>query len=340
MQVGQLRPVGKTGLSLTAMGFGCASLGGLYAPVRASDAIATLQAAWDSGMRYFDVAPMYGQTRSEHLLGQFLRDDETADRVVSTKVGRLFANGRPGKVLPPAPPKNPLDPGWHNGLPFEELFDYSYDGIMRSFDDSQQRMGTDRLDFLFVHDIGTVTHGAANSGHWQDLTSGGFRALTALRDAGLIAGFGLGVNEWEVIDAAMDEVQLDCCLLAGRHSLLEQDAVGLLDRALAQGTAIVVGGVFNSGILATGAGGNFKFNYKDASPEIVARTQQLAGICAAFGVPLGAAAVQFPFRHPAVVSVLVGAKHPDRLRQSVAWFEADIPAALWDALRGQGVLTA
>ena len=341
MHVAEQRPVGKTGLSVTVLGMGCASLGGLYAPVSAADAMATLRAGWDSGIRYFDVAPMYGQTRSEHLLGQFLRDEVERDgAVVSTKVGRLFTNARPGRILPPEAPKNPLDPGWHNGLPFREVFDYSYDGIMRSFEDSQQRMGTDRLDLLFVHDIGAVTHGDRNAGHWRALTSGGFRALEELREAGLIAGFGLGVNEWEVIAAAMDEVHLDCCLLAGRHSLLEQAAVPLLDRAHRQGTAIVIGGVFNSGILAAGAGGNVKFNYMDAPADIVRRTEALARSCAEFGVPLGAAAIQFPLSHPAVVSILVGAKHPDRLRQSIAWFETEIPDGLWTTLRDKGLLAA
>ncbi|WCJ66029.1 MULTISPECIES: aldo/keto reductase [Agrobacterium] len=339
MRAGDKRRLGTTNLSVTALSMGCASLGGLYTPVSAADALATLQAAWDSCIRYFDVAPMYGLTRAEHLLGQFLREEpQCHEAVVSTKVGRLFSNDRPGHRLPPEPPKNPLDPGWQNGLPFRETFDYSYDGIMRSFDDSQQRMGTNRLDILFIHDIGVLTHGERNAALWRQLTSGGFRALSELREAGLIAGFGLGVNEAEAIAAAMDEVHLDCCLLAGRHSLLEQDAVPLLDRAHRQGTAIVIGGVFNSGILATGTASNAKFNYKDAPAEIVRRTEELARVCAAFDVPLGAAAVQFPLFHPAVASVLVGAKHPDKLLQSVGWFEAGIPEELWQALQEKDLL--
>lgn len=263
-----------------------------------------------------------------------------SDAVVSTKVGRLFYNARPGRLLPPLPPKNPLDPGWENGLPFQEVFDYTYDGIMRSFDDSQQRMGRDKFGFLFVHDIGVLTHGEANPEHWKNLTSGGFKALTELREAGLIAGFGLGVNEHEVISDALDEVHLDCCLLAGRHSLLEQNAVPLMDRAHKAGTSIIIGGVFNSGILATGTSGDIKFNYKDAPQEIVEKTQALEKVCDDFGVDLGAAAIQFPYFHPSVASVLVGAKHPDRMRQSVSWFEQDIPAELWDTLRNKGLLNA
>lgn len=339
MKVSEKRQVAQTGVEVTVIGMGCVSLGGLYAPVSAADAIATLQAAWDAGIRYFDVAPLYGVTRSEHLLGQFIRDGipEAVPRpIISTKVGRLYANLRPGRELPPEPPRVPVD-GFRNALPFREGFDYSYDGIMRSFDDSQQRMGTRRLDLLFVHDIGVMSHGKGNGEHWRALTSGGgFKALTELRSAGLIAGFGLGVNEWEVIDAAMKETYLDCCLLAGRYTLLEQTAAAFLDRARAAGTAIVIGGVFNSGILAAANGGNLKFNYQDATPEIAERTGKLAAICAAFDVPLGAAAIQFPLLNPAVTSVLIGAKHPSHVRQNVEWFESEVPGQLWSSLRDEG----
>ncbi|MBC2884387.1 aldo/keto reductase [Ochrobactrum sp. CM-21-5] len=333
------RLLGHTGLSVTALGLGTAPLGGLYEPVSRADAEGLLEAGWESGIRYFDTAPMYGNGRSEHFLGDMLREkDETF--IISTKVGRLMTTQRTGRKLPPAPPKNPLDPGWWNGLDFRELFDYSYDGIMRSFDDSQQRLGSPDIDLLYVHDIGRVTHTDLHDHHWGALTKGGgFRALTELRDAGDIAGFGLGVNEWQAIRDALEEADLDCSLLAGRYSLLDQDAEKeFLPLVQKRGMALVVAGVFNSGILASPKGGQQKYDYADAPAEIIARTNRLHGICDQFSVPLAAAAVQFPMMHPAVSSILVGARTPGQIRTNVGWFERPIPDELWQTLRDEGLI--
>jgi D-threo-aldose 1-dehydrogenase len=326
------RPVSDTGLTVTALGLGTAPLGGLYADVPRAQALATLERAWDLGIRYFDTAPMYGLTRSEHLTGHVLR--ERADYVLSTKVGRLMTTERAGRRLPPEPPKNPLDPGFHNALPFREVFDYSYDAVMRSYDDSQQRMGLARIDMLFVHDIGPVTHGEAHAHHWQALTrGGGFRALQELKAAGDIKGFGLGVNEWQVIRDALEETDLDCCMLAGRYSLLDRDAEeSFLPLAQARGVALALGGVYNSGILAAPPGGRQKFNYADAPAEVLARVAALRGVCADHGVALPAAAIRFPMRHPAVTCVVIGAKTPEQLQQNADWFAADLPEALWPDL--------
>lgn len=340
MKANERRTISRASLDVTALGMGCASLGGLYAPVSIGDAVDTLQAAWDCGIRYFDAAPMYGLGRAEHIMGHFLREVAPPGEVAvtSTKVGRLMANARPGRPLPPAAPKNPLDAGWANGLPFHEVFDYSYEGIMRGFDDSQQRTGSDQLDLLYVHDIGSVTHGERQALHWQALTqSGGFRALADLRAAGLIKGFGLGVNEAQIVLDALNETDLDCTLLAGRHTLLEQNADALLEKAIERNMAIVIGGVFNSGILAAGRDGNRKFNYTDVPDDIAARVDALDDVCRQFDVPLAAAAIQYPFRNPAVTSVLIGAKHPSRVRQNVGWFEQDIPEELWSALQSRGL---
>ncbi len=333
------RKVGRTDLNMTRLGMGCASLGGLFAPVDAPTCLATLQAAWDCGIRYFDAAPMYGLGRAEHMLGYFLREQIGArPSIVSTKVGRLMARDRPGRELPPEADKNPLDPGWWNGLPLREVFDYSYDGLMRSFDDSLQRMGRAGVDILYVHDIGKLTHAELAEHHWSALTKGGgFRALSDLRDAGIIKGFGLGVNEAEVVMAAMDEAELDCTLLAGRHTLLDQSADALLERAARENMAIVIGGVFNSGILASAAGGNLKFDYQDAPEAIVRKVGELRAVCDEFDVPLAAAAIQYPFRHEAVTSVLIGAKHPDRVKQNVDWFEMALPEELWQTLAAHGL---
>ena len=324
------RKVSDTGLEVTALGLGTAPLGGLYADVPAAQAVEVLDTAWDLGLRYFDTAPMYGLTRCEHLLGQVLRE-KTGPRVISTKVGRLMLTERAGRKLPPAPPKNPLDPGFHNALPFVEVFDYSYDAIMRSYDDSQQRLGTDRLDLLYVHDIGRVTHGDLHDHHWAALTTGGgFRALQELKAAGNIGGFGLGVNEWEVIRDALEETDLDCCMLAGRYSLLDRDAAEtFLPLAERRGVALALGGVYNSGILAAPAGGRRKFNYADADPAVIARVEALRGVCDDHGVALAAAAIRFPMRHPAVTCVVIGAKTGAQVRQNVEWFDTDLPEALW-----------
>jgi D-threo-aldose 1-dehydrogenase len=330
MQITERRRLTRSGLGVTALGLGCAAFGGLYRPAPAKDARAALHAAWDRGIRYFDAAPMYGLGRAEHLLGDFLREDvaDPTEVVVSTKAGRLMVSPRPGREAIAAP-KNPFDSGWSNGLNFTEVFDYSHDGILRSFDDSQQRMGRPEIDIIFLHDIGRVTHGDRNDGYWRQLTSGGFRALEDLRAAGVIKGFGLGVNEGAVIEAALNEADLDCCLLAGRYSLLDRQGADLLDKAQKRGVAIVAGGVFNSGILA---GGDAKFDYADAAPDVVAKVERLRAVCAGHGVPLGAAAIQFPLRHPGVTTVVVGARTAVNVNSSADWFETPIPEGVWTDL--------
>ncbi|KTQ97503.1 pyridoxal 4-dehydrogenase [Aureimonas ureilytica] len=341
MKASTKRPLKRAGIELTALGMGSAPLGGLYAPVPLSDARAALQAAWDAGIRHFDTAPMYGLGRSEHLTGELLREEEPSSFAISTKVGRLMSFERPGRQLPPEPPKNEFDSGWNNGLSFREVFDYSYDAILRSYDDSRQRTGLSKLDILFVHDIGRVTHGALHDHHWGALTKGGgFRALEELRAAKLIAGFGLGVNETQAILDAMEETDLDVCLLAGRYTLLDGSATeALLPKAAARDVALVVGGVFNSGILAS-ASGRKKFNYVDAPAEIVEKAEALRAACEPFGVPLPAAAIQFPMRHPATANVVIGAKSAAQVNQNVAWFEQPIPDALWLSLEEKGLIPA
>ena len=208
---------------------------------------------------------------------------------------------------------------------------------MRSFDDSGQRTGLETLDLLFIHDIGSVTHGEAQAAHWAALTTGGgFRALEALRDAGLIGGFGLGVNETAIVFDAMNETALDCTLLAGRHTLLEQQALPLLDKAGQAGMGIIVAGVFNSGILAAGPSGHRKFNYQEVPEAVARRVDALGAACDRFGVPLSAAAIQYPLRHPAVTAVLIRPRGAQQVRQNVAWFEQDLPADLWETLERQG----
>lgn len=311
---------------MTALGLGGAALAGLYTPTPEPQAHATLRAAWDAGLRYFDTAPYYGHTLGEHRMGAFLRECVRDEFVLSTKVGRLL---RPDASV------RPMDNGWAQPLPFRPHHDYSYDGVMRSFEDSLQRLGLERIDILLVHDIGRRTHGAGHDVHWSALTGGGgFRALEELRGDGRIRGFGLGVNEAEVVHDSMQEAKLDCTLLAGRYTLLEQDSLAVLDECARHGNAIVVGGPFNSGLLA----GNGKFDYADAPADVLARSDALRAACAAFGVAVQAAALQFPLAHRACVTCLTGARSPQELEQNRAWFEQAIPASLWRALRSAGLI--
>jgi D-threo-aldose 1-dehydrogenase len=327
MQADDLCTLPRRGISLTRLGLGCAQLGGLYQAMSDAEARAIVDAAWDLGIRYFDTAPYYGFTLSEHRLGAALRERPRDSYVISTKVGRLL---RPDAAVRPG------ESGWTQPLPFRPHFDYSHDGIMRSFEDSLQRLGLDRADILYVHDIGRVTHGARHAHYWEQLTQGGgFRALTRLREEGSVRAIGLGVNEWEAVADAIEACDIDCALLAGRYTLLEQGALEpLLDRCVQRGIGIVIGGPFNSGILA----GTRKFNYEDAPAEVVARVEAMAAVCAHAGAPLQAAALQFPMAHPAVLSCIPGAQSASQLRQNAQWFAQPLPAALWEALIRDGLI--
>jgi D-threo-aldose 1-dehydrogenase len=329
MNANEIRTLPRSGLKMTALGLGCSQIGGLYRRMPAAEAAALIDAAWSAGLRYFDTAPYYGYTLSERRVGLALAGRERGEFALSSKVGRLM---RPDAGVQPG------DDGWAEPLPFRPVFDYSYDGIMRSHEDSQQRLGMPRIDVLYVHDIGAMTHGEHHPYHWQQLTrGGGFRALTELREHGDIGAIGLGVNEWQAAADAMNETPLDAILLAGRYTLLEQEALEpLLDPCTRAGTAIVVGGVFNSGVLA----GNGKFNYGEAPADVVDTVRRLSSLCERFDVPLPAAALQFPFAHPAVVSCVVGARTVAQLQQNITWLEHRVPGDFWAALAREGLIAA
>jgi D-threo-aldose 1-dehydrogenase len=327
MNASDTRKLPRSGIALTGMGLGCAQLGGLYQAMSDAEAQAVVDAAWDAGIRYFDTAPYYGYTLSERRLGVALGERERDSFVVSTKAGRLMlldSSVQPGEN------------GWAQPLPFRPYFDYSYDGIMRSHQDSLRRLCMDRVDILYVHDIGRATHGSMHPHYWKQLThGGGFRALTQLRHEGSVGAIGLGVNEWRAVADAMEVCDIDCALLAGRYTLLEQAArMPLLDLCAERGVGIVIGGPFNSGVLA----GSRKFNYEDAPKEVIARVDAIAAVCRDHGVPLQAAALQFPMAHPAVVSCVAGAHSPEQLRQNAAWFAQALPEGLWQELVRNGLL--
>jgi D-threo-aldose 1-dehydrogenase len=342
--VGLRRRVGRTALEVTALGLGCAGLGGLYRDVSEADARATIDAAWEAGVRLFDTAPYYGYTKSEHLLGAALRERERDAYVLSTKAGRIMQPNRGDRA------RAPRD-GWAHPLPFKPVYDYTYDGILRSFDDSLQRLGVARIDILLVHDIGALTHGERSAHYWRQLSAGGFKALDALRASGAVRAVGLGVNEEAAVLDAMREFQIDCTLLAGRYTLLEQHTLdGLLPECERRGVSLFVGGAFNSGILARGVrhlreapsaqSSALKFDYGSAPAHVIERVERIEAVCDAHGVALPSAALRFPYAHPAVASVLTGASSASELAQNVASFTAGIPHALWDALRAQGLLDA
>lgn len=327
------RPLGHSGLTVTELGFGAASMGNLYQPIADADARATLDAAYAAGVRYFDTAPYYGFGLSERRVGDGLRAYTRTEFVLSTKVGRLLA---PAGAEVPAQRH-----GFHSALPFEPVFDYSYQGVMRSFEDSLQRLGLARIDVLLIHDIGQVTHGAANTEVFRLCMEGGYRALDELRAQGLIGAIGLGVNEFEVCQEAMQWGRFDCFLLAGRYTLLEQKALDtFLPLCSNHGATLVIGGAYNSGILATGTrgGGPVYYDYAPAPDPIVERVRHIESVCDLFGVTLAAAALQFPLAHPLVASVIPGIPSAQRFQQTLRWFEETLPEAFWYTLKARGLL--
>lgn len=328
MKVSDKRRLARRPVDLTVMGLGCAQMGSLFRATSLADCAEAYEASWEAGIRYFDTAPFYGYTRSERRLGTLLDDRARGDFALSTKVGR---------VMVPDDSLGPEEDAYVAPLPFRPVYDYSHDGILRSFEASQQRLGMTRADILYVHDIGTMTHGAKAAHYWDQLTAGGgFRALERLRAEGAAGAVGLGVNEWQVVRDALEVFDIDVAMLAGRYTLLEQESLALMDECAARGVGIVAAGVFNSGILA----GNAKFNYADAPEEMIRRVAALDAACREAGVPLQAAALQFPLLHPAVVSVVSGCRTGDHVRANVAWMEQDIPADFWAGLSARGLIGA
>ena len=311
------------------LGFGGASMGNLYRAISDEAARETILAAWDSGFRYFDTAPYYGLGLSERRIGDVLRHVPRDAFDVSTKVGRIL---EPDITVV----DNQLRYGFASSMPFRPRYDYSYDGFMRSYAASLQRLGLARIDTLFVHDIGTATHGADNDRYFKDLANSGYKALEELRRAGDIKAVGLGVNEWEVCEEAMKIGQFDCFLLAGRYTLLEQFALeSFFPKCLEHDASIILGGAYNSGILATGVKGKRVgyYNYEPAPDTITERVRQIEEVAQSHTVTLAAAALQFPLAHEVVASVIPGIGSAARVGQTLSLYNEDIPPAFWNDLR-------
>ena len=314
------RPLGRTSLEVTVLGLGCATLGGHRVAVTREEGEAIVRAAWASGVRYIDCAPFYGYGQAERCVGDVLRGFPRDEWVLSTKVGRLL---RARTQVPATEP-------YRHPLPFNTAFDYSYDGVMRAFEDSLQLLGLARIDILYAHDIGAAQHREAHPGVMRTFREGGYRALEELRRNGQVRAIGIGVNEREVLLEAMEWGDWDAFLLASRYTLLEQDPLeDLIPKCERSGISIVVGAVHNTGILA----GRDSWNYRPAPPEIATRVNAIQAVCDRHAVPLIAAALQFPLAHPAVAAVLPGPRNIEEMEQNSELLRYPIPSALWADLR-------
>lgn len=328
------RQIGNTTVNVSELGFGAASLGNLYKKISDDEAQKTLQAALSSGINLYDTAPRYGLGLSERRVGDVLRTRAKSEYVISTKAGRILTPDRNANV-------DELRYGFDTPMPFDAHYDYTYDGIMRSFEDSTQRLGLAEIDILLVHDIGIDTHGEKDPYYFQQLASGGYKALDELRQQGLIKAVGLGVNETEICERVMGIGQFDCFLLAGRYSLLEQNALDtFLPKCEEYGASIILGGPYNSGILATGVknGGVPHYNYEPAPANIISKVGQIEDICQQFSVPLAAAALQFPLGHSTVATVIPGMGNERRVTKTVELFDHVIPDEFWSSLKQAGLL--
>ncbi|GGE41299.1 oxidoreductase [Agaricicola taiwanensis] len=319
------RALPRTGLHIPIIGLGGAALGGMHGVVTEEETRATLTDAWGSGFRYFDTAPLYGHGLGELRLGAALRDRPKGGYVLSTKVGWRMTPLAPAEETPP-----------NGNLPFGRHIDYSFDGTLRSVEDSLMRLGLDRLDLVFVHDVDPYNHGSDYPARFTEAVDGALPALRRLREEGVIGAIGIGVNNCDVCRDFLEKADLDCFLLAGRYSLLDREAeITLLPECERRGVGVIIGAPFNTGILAKGSTG--KFNHgSEIPPHILARVEAMTSACADHGVSLMAAALQFPLRHPTVISVLPGPRSRQQLQGIAVAARTQIPEALWaemDAIR-------
>lgn len=330
MQPPSIRDFGRSGLPMTPFAFGTAPVGNIFREIDDATSDAMFQTAWNAGVRFYDTAPMYGHGLSELRTSQSLRWKSRDDFVLSSKVGRRLVPAKRSSI--------DFAP-WTNAAPFIMEFDYSYDGTMQSFEDSLQRLALERLDVVFIHDIDVFTLGKDQPEVFAQAMDGCYRALVKLRDEEAIKAIGVGVNEWQVCHEALKRGDFDALLLAGRYTLPEQDALdAFLPLCVERGAAVLVGGGFNSGILATGAKSGAKYNYSEAPPAIMDKVARMEKVNAEFDVALPASALQFVVAHPAVPSFCAGTRTVEQLNQNLAWFAAPIQAEFWAALKSQGLL--
>jgi D-threo-aldose 1-dehydrogenase len=323
------RPLGRSGLNISQLGFGTGPLGGLMQATEPAAAQEALDAARSAGIRYIDTAPLYGLGLSERRVGDALYRLGRENFVLSTKVGRVL-KARGTHVAQPTL--------FQGSLPFEVVFDFSYDGVMRSFEDSLQRLGTDRIDILLIHDINRKYQGDRIYERVKEVMAGGYHALEELRAQKVVRAIGAGINDLQVCTMLMEQGDFDCFMIPGRYTLLDRSALdGFLPKCADRKIQVMIAAPYESGILATGAVPGAMYNYVPATPEILTHVRKLENICREHGVSLPAAALQFPLRHPAVCSVVVGMRSSREVAQNVRWFQEDASDALWERLEREGV---
>ena len=326
------RPLGQTGIPVTILGFGGAPLGDLYERLDEGRAIATVESAHRAGMNLFDTSPHYGNGLSELRFGAALRRFPRDSYVLSTKVGR--------RMDPRVAGSSVGGPGFAGGVPHASIVDYSYDGTMRSFEQSLLRLGLDRIDIVLLHDVDVWTHGPEMADQrFREAMEGAYRAVHELRSQGVIKAVGLGLNESDTTVRFVKAGDFDCVLLAGRYSLLHQDALDeFLPLAEQKGVGVMLGGVYNSGILATGAKPGAHFNYVPAPPEVMDKVARIERVCEAHGVPIAVAALRFALGAPAVASVILGGVSPEEVERNMKAINTEVPAGLWSDLKAEGLL--
>ncbi|MGZ3141140.1 aldo/keto reductase [Lentzea chajnantorensis] len=309
---------------VSRLGFGAAPIGNLYREVSDAEAFGAVEAAWQTGVRYFDTAPHYGLGLSERRLGVALSGRPRDGYVLSTKVGR---------VLEPFDGTGMDDEGFAVPRHFRRIRDYSADGVLRSLESSLERLGTDRVEIVYIHDPDE---------HWDAAFGEAYPALESLRSQGVVGAIGVGMNQWEMPERFVRETDIDVVMLAGRYTLLEQPSLPtFLPLCLERGVSVVACGVFNSGLLSKPVvPADARYNYEEAPPELVARARAIAEVCGRHGVTLPEAAIQFALGHPAVVSVVIGARTAEQMTANSAYFSASIPAGVWEELKSAGLLGA
>jgi D-threo-aldose 1-dehydrogenase len=328
------RRVGKTKLEVTALGLGGAPMGGFRAAISDAEAVEFTNLAYDMGIRYFDTSPFYGYGRSELRMGAGLREKPRDDYVLSTKIGRIMHALKPGEK-PPADFRE-------NGLPgFAPVFDYTYDGVMRSLEHSYFRLGISRIDIALVHDVDfwTIKDRAILDQRFKTVMDSGFKALDELRKAGVIGAIGVGINESDTSLRFIQAGDFDCMLLAGRYTLLEQGGLeAFLPECVKRGVSVILGGPYNSGILTGGVKDNTTHDYVQAPPNLMEKARKIEAVCQRHGVELGAAAMQFPLFHPALCAVIPGALSATEVKQNVERLSVKIPSELWSELKREKLL--
>ena len=330
MTIAELRRIGSTALRTTPLGFGSAPLGNRFRRLEETTCRDLVDDAWERGVRLFDTAPMYGYGLAENRLGTALRNRPRDNYLLSTKVGRL---------LKPSRRQSPDDDMWVDIPPMQVEYDYSYSGTMRSVEDSLQRMLTDRIDVVLIHDCDRYGHGDNQPARFEEALSGAAPALIELREQGVIGAVGMGVNEADVCVAAAQRGDFDMFLLAGRYTLLEQESLDdLMPLCVEEGISLFLGGVYNSGILATGAVPGAHYNYIPANAEIMSRVARIEKVCARYQVPIAAVSLQFALAHPAVASVVVGASSVGQQAGNFDAANVKIPEDLWADLQDSGLI--